>query len=85
MGVAAAQHEANIAAGGSSYAQPMQLMVVVEVNGVGAGAGTYTSTNLLLRDIIELYPDLLLGRRGVIMRNDDGGRAETGCEVVDAV
>lgn len=42
------------------------------LRGVRAGAGLYRSTNLLLRDVIELYPDLLLGRRGIIMRNEDG-------------
>lgn len=35
-------------------------------------AGTYRSTDLLLEAIIELYPDLLLGRRGVTMRNEEG-------------
>lgn len=36
------------------------------------GAGTDRSTDLLLRDVTELYPDLLLRRRGFMMRNEDG-------------
>lgn len=35
-------------------------------------AGTYRSTDLLLEAVTELYPDLLLGRRGVTMRNEEG-------------
>lgn len=38
----------------------------------GGLQGMFKSTNLLLRDVIELYPDLLLGRRGVKMRNEEG-------------
>lgn len=51
----------------------MQQMVVRrgELSGVLV-AGTYRSTDLLLEAIIELYPDLLLGRRGVTMRNEEG-------------
>lgn len=63
------QHEANIAVEVRSYDQPMLRMVVV---GVWVGAGRYWGTNLLLRGVIELYPDLLLGRRGVIMKNEHG-------------
>lgn len=69
MGAAAVQHEADVAVGVRSYDQPMLQM---NVEGVWVGAGRYRSTNLLLRDVIELYPDLLLGRRGVIMKNEDG-------------
>lgn len=36
------------------------------------GCRTEGSTNLLLMDVIELYPDLLLGRRWFMMRNEDG-------------
>lgn len=49
------------------------LWVWEGLSGVWAGAGTYRSTNLLLRDVIDLYPDLLLGRRGVMIRNENGG------------
>ena len=44
-------------------------------------------TDLLLRDIIELYPDLLLGRRWVMMRNEDGDdkRADTECKAYETV
>lgn len=42
------------------------------LSGVWMGAGAYRSTNLLPRGVSELYPDLLLGRRRVLMRSDDG-------------
>lgn len=40
---------------------------------LGGCREAFRSTNLLLGDVIELYPDLLLGRRRVMMR-DEGGR-----------
>lgn len=46
----------------------MEIIILV---GVGGLQGLYRSTNLLLRDVIELYPDLLLGRRRVMMREGD--------------
>lgn len=48
------------------YDQPMQHMVMGGgglLSGCWGGCRAYRGTNLLLRVIIELYPDLLLGRR----------------------
>lgn len=68
MGVAAAQHEATKVVWG----QQLWSTHAAYGSGVWVGAATYRSTNLLLSDVIELYPDLLLGRRMVMMRNEDG-------------
>lgn len=38
---------------------------------VMGGVGMQRSTDLLLWDVTELYPDLLLGRRLVMVRDDN--------------
>lgn len=50
----------------------LQMVVGGGLSGMWVGVGRHRCTNLLLRDVIELYPDLLLGRRGVTVKNEDG-------------
>lgn len=69
--MAAAQPEANSSMVSTVMINPCSRWLWGLEWGLG-GCRAYRSTNLLLRDIIELYPDLLLGRRRVMMRSEDG-------------